>query len=129
MKDYAKPRIFVVDDDVSVANVVSDVLSNAGYEVFTFYEPLSAMRETRNTRPDVVVSDYAMPGMNGLEFTTWLHENCPNSKVVILTAEAAAVTERAVSGLIFTLLQKPIESEKLIDTVNQLQRQNAPSKR
>jgi DNA-binding NtrC family response regulator len=69
-----------------------------------------------------------MPDMNGLEFAAWLHENCLNSKVVILTAEAAAVAERAVSGLNFTLLQKPIESKKLIGTVNELIRQSAPSK-
>ena len=78
------------------------------------------MQEASVSRPDVVVTDFSMPGMNGLEFTAWLHKNCPDCEVVILTAEAAAVTHRAIAGIEFTLLQKPVESQILVSAVQAL---------
>ena len=118
MAAAAGRRIFVVDDDASVANVVSAVLREAGFDVSTFDTALLAAQHARRFAPDVVVTDYSMPDMNGLVLAAWLQEYCPGCKIVILTGEAAAVAEQAIVGLRFTLLEKPATPSELIDAVH-----------
>lgn len=112
-------RIMVVDDDKSVANVVSLILHQAGFQVTTFYDALSAAQYALEFQPDVVITDYSMPNMNGLELATVLQENCPDCKIVINSGEAAVVAERANSNLKFTLLQKPTDLRTLIAAIRQ----------
>lgn len=112
-------RVFVVDDDVFVAEVVSAVLSHAGFEVSTFNDALSAARHARQSAPQVVITDYSMPQITGLMLAAWLRENCPECKIVILTGEAAVVAEHAVVGLRFTLLKKPATPSELIAAVQE----------
>lgn len=113
----ARSRVFVIDDDESVADVVSQVLRHAGFQVTTFYDALAALRHALESKPDVVVTDYSMPNMNGLEVAAWLRENCPDCKIVIISGIAAEVAERADSNLEFTLLQKPIDRRALISAM------------
>lgn len=113
----AERRIFVVDDDASVADTVTMVLRQAGFEVSTFNSALCAARDTRRSAPNVVVTDYSMPHINGLVLAAWLRENCPACKVVMLTGEAAEVAEQAIAGLEFTLLEKPVSARVLIDAI------------
>lgn len=117
MAEAAGRRIFVVDDDASVADAVSAVLRQTGFEVSTFDTALLAAQHARRSAPDVVVTDFSMPDINGLMLTSWLQEYCPGCKVVILTGEAAAVAAQAIVGLRFTLLEKPATPSELIDAV------------
>jgi DNA-binding NtrC family response regulator len=111
--------VFVVDDDASVANVVSAVLRQAGFEVSTFDNALCAAKHARRVAPHVVITDYSMPDVNGLALAAWLQTNHPQCKIVILTGEAAAVAEHAVVGLKFTLLEKPVVLRDLINAVQE----------
>jgi DNA-binding NtrC family response regulator len=120
-------RVFVIDDDVSVAEVVSAVLHQAGFEVSTFNNALSAARHARRASPHVVVTDYSMPDINGLALAAWLQTNCPECKIVILTGEAAAVAEHAGVELRFTLLEKPVAPQDLIGAVQELMPANRKS--
>ena len=113
----AAGRVLVVDDDEPLAHVISDVLREAGYEVSTFNHALHAAQFALKSAPDVVVTDYAMPDINGLVLTAWLSVNYPACKVVIVSGDAATVTEQAPIGLRFTLLKKPVRSEVLIEAV------------
>lgn len=113
----ARFRIFVVDDDASVADTVSAVLRYAGFEVTTFYDPFLTMLHALESEPHVVITDYAMPKMNGLELATRLQKLYPACKIVILTGQAALVAEQVANGLNFTLLQKPVLPRALIEAV------------
>jgi len=119
MTEHAKVRIFVVDDNECVADLVSIVLCRAGFQVFTFYDALPALRHALEARPDAVITDYSMPNMNGLEFATWLQGHFPECKIVILTGDAASVTEKAASNVRFTLLEKPAQPDELITALRQ----------
>lgn len=110
-------RVFVVDDNASVADTISLILRREGFEVFTFHAAVAAAQKAISLLPDVVVADYAMPDIDGLTLTAWLRENCPACKVVILSGNTAAVAERAVVGLRFTLLQKPVAPDVLVAAV------------
>jgi DNA-binding NtrC family response regulator len=110
-------RVFVVDDEESIALVASDVLRNAGFEVYTFNDPRLAAQFARESPPDVVVTDYDMPHINGLVLAAWISVNCPACRVVIISGDAPTVAEQAPIGLDFTLLPKPISSKVLIAAV------------
>lgn len=110
-------RILVVDDDESVAFVASEILRDAGYAVSTFNDALLAAQFALESTPDVVVTDYSMPHINGLVLTAWLSMNCPACKTVIMSGEVGTVAERAPMGLKFTLIQKPFAADVLIAAV------------
>lgn len=112
-------RVFVVDDDVFAAEVVSAVLHHAGFEVSTFNDAISAARHARQSAPRVVITDYSMPHITGLMLAAWLRENCPECKIVILTGEAAVVAEHAAVGPRFTLLKKPATPNELTEAVQE----------
>jgi DNA-binding response OmpR family regulator len=118
MTASSRLRILVVDDDVSVADTSSLVLRHAGFQVTTFYDPLLAAQHALEFEPHAVITDYSMPNMNGLELAAWLHQHCPDCKIVIISGEAAAVAERVNDGLKFTLLQKPVDPRALIAAVH-----------
>jgi CheY-like chemotaxis protein len=110
-------RVMVVDDDKILAQVLSEILRDAGFEVSTFNHALHAAQYALKSPPDVVVTDFRMPDIDGLVLTAWLCENYPACKVVIVSGDVDSVAEQAPSGLQFTLLQKPFLTESLIASV------------
>lgn len=59
-------RVFVVDDEVSIADTLSVILRGAGFTVHTFYDGLAAFEYAQQEHPHIVVSDIMMPEMNGI---------------------------------------------------------------
>jgi len=114
-------RVLVVDDDKPLALVISEALRGTGFEVSTFNGVFPAAQFALKTAPNIVVTDYDMPGINGLVFSAWLSVNCPACKIVIISGDAATVTEQAPLGLKFTLLQKPVTIGVLIAAVQSSQ--------
>ena len=62
------PRILVVDDQPSIAGLMSQLLTMRGYEVITASSAEHAEAEIRNQLPDLILSDVMMPGKSGYEF-------------------------------------------------------------
>jgi DNA-binding response OmpR family regulator len=83
--EAAGARILVVDDDPTVAEVVSGYLDRAGYVVDRAGDGPAALARAAAHRPDLVVLDLMLPGMDGLEVCRRLRERGP-VPVVMLTA-------------------------------------------
>ncbi|MEU4347281.1 response regulator transcription factor [Streptomyces sp. NPDC023838] len=81
----AEHRILVVDDDPTVAEVVTGYLERAGYEVEHVGDGPAALRAAAARRPDLVVLDLMLPGMDGLEVCRTLRGTGP-VPVIMLTA-------------------------------------------
>jgi DNA-binding response OmpR family regulator len=79
------PRVLVVDDDVTVAEVVDRYLRNAGFEVDLATDGLAALRVAEATAPDLVVLDLMLPELDGIEVCRRLRERGP-VPVIMLTA-------------------------------------------
>ncbi len=120
-------RVLVVDNDKFLAHIISEALSDAGYDVSTFNDALSAAQFALKSAPDIVVTDYALPRINGLVLTAWLTMNFPACKIVMISGDAAAVTEQAPTGIKFTLLKKPCPLGVLIAAVQSGQRAIRPT--
>lgn len=78
-------HILVVEDDPTVAEVVTEYLEHAGYRVSTIGDGEAALRSAADAWPDLVVLDLMLPGLDGLEVCRRLHQRGP-VPVVMLTA-------------------------------------------
>jgi two-component system alkaline phosphatase synthesis response regulator PhoP len=80
------PKILVVDDEPSISNLVVSYLRKEGYEVFSATDGPGGLKAARATRPDLIVLDIMLPGMDGLEVLTQLRRES-NVYVILLTAK------------------------------------------
>ena len=77
--------IFVVDDERMLLELAATILQPLGFEVRTFHDPKKALAEYPAARPTVVVTDYAMPGMNGLDLLRECKLINPQQKTILLS--------------------------------------------
>jgi len=105
----AKMTIFLVDDEPLVRKALSRVLKGDGHEVFEFKDPEEAMQALDTCRPDCIISDYYMPGTNGLTFLETVRSRYPGIPRVMLTGGLLdqQVLDALQEELIHVLLQKP----------------------
>jgi CheY-like chemotaxis protein len=111
-------RVLVVDDDPSVADTLTAILRNAGYETVAAYDGLSGLRQCEDFRPQVVIADVFMPGMNGVELAIVIQQLYPVCRVMLFSggeASAAALIEQArQDGYDFELWAKPTDPTGLL---------------
>ncbi len=109
------PNVLVVEDEEAVRSILALSLRHAGYEVHTATDGLEALSEMRQRHFDVVVTDYQMPGMNGLQLMSLAKILWPNTPVVMLSGEQSEeIMDSAMQGGAFTWLHKPYEREVLL---------------
>jgi len=82
-----KPKILVIDDEQSILKLVSAYLRPEGYEVYTASDGTSGLKAARAYKPDVVVLDIMLPGMDGVELLSQLRRES-DVYVIMLTAKA-----------------------------------------
>ena len=116
-------RILLIDDDKDLLQLIAMRLTAAGYAVTAVESGEQALASLAVARPQVVVTDLRMHGMDGLALFDAIHRDSPSLPVVILTAhgtipEAVAATRRGV----FSFLTKPFEPKVLLDTVAEAMR-------
>ncbi len=90
-------RVLVVDDEVTLAELVTMALRYEGWDVRSAGTGLAAVRTARDFRPDVVVLDVLLPDLSGLDVLRRLREHEPNLPVLFLTAKDAV--EDRIAGL------------------------------
>jgi DNA-binding NtrC family response regulator len=107
-------RILVVDDEARMAEVVAQALRRAGHECETCANGEAALAALDERGADVVVTDWKMPGMDGVELLRRLHARRPDLPVILLTAHGtvpaavAAMREGA-----FDYVSKPFDNDEL----------------
>lgn len=81
------PLIALVDDDPNLRPVLAAVIERAGFRVRVFGEAKSALSamETEGLQPRVLVTDYQMPGMNGLELVSICRQRLPAMKTISIS--------------------------------------------
>src|SRR5262245_29507722 len=120
------PRILLVDDDKDLLQLIALRLRAAGYSVTSVESGEAALASLAVSRPELVITDLRMAGMDGLALFDAIHRNAPGLPVVILTAhgtipEAVDATRRGVFGF----LTKPFDAKVLLDTVAEALRLSA----
>ncbi|MFO1532476.1 MAG: response regulator [Thermoplasmatota archaeon] len=114
------PRILVVDDDADILSSMCDVLTFAidGALVQGASSGRSAMALLRENPPDALVTDYRMPGMDGLQLAEAATASDPGLPVIMVTAfNDREVEARAEEIGVRTVLHKPFALERLVAAV------------
>ena len=120
-------RILVVDDDVALAEMIGIVLDAEGYEAEFCADGSSALERFRETRPDLVLLDLMLPGMDGIAVCRLIRNE---SDVPIIMLTARTDTTDVVSGLeagADDYVPKPFKPQELVARIRTRLRRTEPS--
>ncbi len=107
-----KKRILVVDDDKPIRILLAAALTPHGYEVDIAGNGVKAISCIENGPYDLIITDYMMPEMDGIELTRWTKEKYPSIPILILTADGLEGDSFLKSGAT-ACLRKPFEIAEL----------------
>ena len=118
----AKKTILVVDDEPDVVEMIQTALESASYNVVTAYDGKEAIEKTRAEKPDAIILDLMMPGMDGFAASEELKNDSDTSRIPILTLTAfpkKGPTEGYGRDLGYQLvtddyITKPVDPNKLL---------------
>jgi CheY-like chemotaxis protein len=112
--------VFVVDDEPMLLELADAILSPLGYEVRTFRDPELALREFPEAHPAVVITDYAMGRMNGMDLIRECRRLNPRQKMILLsgTVDEHVFADAPVKPDQF--LTKPYQIQELAERVRSL---------
>lgn len=79
--------ILVADDDEMVRRLLLEVLEFYGFEVHAVSDGISALNLVENARFDIIITDYSMPRMNGIELAKILRSQYPHSFIIGMSAD------------------------------------------
>ena len=117
------PLVLVVDDEVNFAKRLGYEFEEAGYGVEVCHDGESALEAWRRLKPDLIVLDVRMPGMDGLACLRTLHagEDLTRAPVILLTGDTTPRVDAA--ALVYPgsyVLAKPCTYEQVVDVATRL---------
>jgi two-component system phosphate regulon response regulator PhoB len=122
--------ILIVEDEPSIAELISINLSHAGFTVTRAFQADEAALMMRNISPDLLVLDWMLPGKSGVQFAKELRANPATQSLPILMLTAKGEETDKVLGLdagADDYVTKPFSPKELVARVKALLRRHAPS--
>ncbi len=120
-------RILVVDDERQITRMLRAALQSSGYEVFVASNGVEALERFRADRPDLIITDLAMPEMNGLALTQAIRSEALTPIIVLSVRDADAMKVKALDEGADDYLTKPFSMPELLARVRaQLRRLPPP---
>ena len=116
-------KVLVVDDEIHIVHVVAIKLRNNGFEVISAENGAEAFERACEEKPDIIVTDFQMPVMTGLELVEKLRRNeaTKNIPVIMLTARGFAIEDEQKKALrISEFLSKPFSPKELLRSIEDI---------
>ncbi|MCK5579554.1 MAG: response regulator [Planctomycetes bacterium] len=111
-------KILVVDDEVFMRELLYNLLTRQGYQVVTSGNGVDALERLRSDRPDLIILDYKMTKMSGLETLRKIREFDTTVDIIMLTGFATAELEKeAVTLGVSNFIQKNLSIEVFVKTI------------
>ena len=113
-------RILIVDDNATNLKLVAYLMKANGYDVATALDAESAIEALRANRPDVILMDIQLPGIDGLELTRRLKADPGTRDIVIIAVTAYAMKgdqDKALAAGCDDYITKPIDTRALPETI------------
>ena len=114
-------KILVADDESHIVNVIATKLRGAGFEVETASDGDEALSKALDLQPDLLITDYNMPGRNGVDVCRAWHEQQPERcRAILLTAKEGQLPLEELRPFgILTILGKPFSPRNLLAVVQE----------
>lgn len=109
-------KILIVDDDNHVLETIAELLGSSGFDVISATSAESAMEILKGIKVCAVLTDFIMPGMNGLDFAEKVAKNQPKIPIVVYTG-ADIEDFKSVFSNVHSVLRKPAHPETLIEAL------------
>src|SRR5688572_32262386 len=114
----AKPMILVVEDDAAVRDVIRITLEEEGYAVQVACDGMEAVGSATTRRPELIVLDWGLPGLNGGGVATAVREAYGRgTPPIVLVSAESALDEKAQAAGACAFVRKPFDLEDLVSTV------------
>lgn len=113
-----RPRVLVVDDQKLIADTITQILEDAGFEAIAAYDGWTALEAAARFTPDYLLTDVLMPRMNGVQLAITIRRNYPAVRILLFSGQAGTseiMLEGQKQGFEFELIAKPIHPLKLIE--------------
>ncbi len=112
-------RIMILDDEPIVGKRLSPALEKHGFEVEVFLDPTKALARLKEQEFDIVVTDFRMEELDGIQVLTHIMESCPNTRVILITGYATVeVAREALVRGAFDFIAKPFKPKELRAVIN-----------
>ncbi len=113
------PTILIIDDEPSILQSLSGLLSDEGFEVLTASNGYEGLKMIEEEAPDIVLLDIWMPGIDGIETLKEIKKSNPSLQVIVITGHGNVETAvRATKLGAFDLIEKPLSIDKVIVDIN-----------
>lgn len=112
-----KPKVLIVDDELTIADTLVEILNGEGYEAMAAANGDSALASAQSFLPDIVISDVVMPGINGVELGIRIRRDPPNCRVILFSGQTETsdlLGEARNRGHEFEIIAKPIRPQTLL---------------
>jgi CheY-like chemotaxis protein len=113
-------RILVVDDEADMLSIMKLMLEMEGHFVTTARDGREAIEKVKREKPDLVITDFMMPGMDGLELCMRLRNGNAEQAIPVILSSAAADPPQDDSGLFSAFLRKPVQFDALLSVIAEL---------
>lgn len=118
MPNITRQRIFFVDDEPKIQELVGDTLKKAGFRVSCFASAVDCLEKLRTDRCDLLITDVKLPGMGGLELLAEVKRFFPSLSVVVITGYGdIPMAVRAMKAGAVDFIEKPLEKQTLLSAV------------
>ena len=113
-----QPHLLFVDDERLLHNVFTRLFTRHGMEVTTCLNALQAIEELKNNNFDLVITDFMMPDMDGLELLAHIRQEYPHMRVIMITAHGSVQhAVRSMKSGAIDYIPKPFSTNELLDRV------------
>jgi DNA-binding response OmpR family regulator len=120
----AKFRILIIEDDTEVRDLLSILLSRAGYEISVASDGIEGIHAYRTDPADLIITDLVMPGKEGLETIVDLRREFPDLKIIAISGggldgQSNYLNAARLCGATMTF-RKPFKNQEIVDAVDGL---------
>lgn len=116
----ARKKILVIDNEVELLTLIKELLEDGGYRVFCAADGAEGLRLHEREKPDLIILDLRMPGMDGIETLRRLRQIDPRVRVVILTAYGSPDSIRAAADMdVSDYIGKPFDNEHFVRVIRE----------
>jgi CheY-like chemotaxis protein len=111
----SKKKVLIVEDYADIREMTRIMIEMIGYDVVEAANGYEAIRLAKETRPDVVLMDIAMPELNGITAATMIHQlaECCNTPIIAITAFGKQYVDEASEYGFDAVIEKPVDIDDL----------------